>query len=107
MARVRMPQMAEKASGSFGENIVYASWKGKPYSRIHATPHNPKTVKQVAQRTLFREAVEAFKKLTDEQKKAYTDAGAAEGITGLNFFLREYMKAKREGLETPSLPKAA
>lgn len=107
MSRLRMPQMAEDASGKFGKHIVYATWKGRPYSRLKVTPQNPKTDKQVAHRTLFKLAVREFLAMTPEQKYAWNKAGEAEQLTGLNLFVREYFSARKEGREPLHLPKAA
>ena len=107
MSRLRMPQMAEDASGKFGKNIVYAAWKGRPYSRLKVTPKNPKTEKQVIHRTLFKQAIREFLAMTAEQKNAWNKAGELEQLTGLNLFVREYFSAKKDGREPLHVPKAA
>ena len=41
-----------------GKKIVYAKWKGIQYFRTYVSPSNPQSVRQTAQRTLFKTLVD-------------------------------------------------
>ncbi|MBA7615764.1 hypothetical protein ES703_23050 [subsurface metagenome] len=53
MARLTAPLLSLGASGSIAKALVYASWKGIPYARVHVVPTNPKSVAQQEVRGIF------------------------------------------------------
>lgn len=63
MAGVKGPLLSMRASGQIGKSQVYGSWRGVPYARVHVIPANPKTVAQMAQRNLFSNIIETFKRM--------------------------------------------
>lgn len=57
-------------SGKIG-NVVGGSWKGINYIRVKTTPSNPKTEKQVAQRTKFTTALGFLQPMTAFLRTGY------------------------------------
>jgi len=62
MAGVKGPLLSMRASGQIGKSQVYGSWRGVPYARVHVVPANPRTTAQTAQRNLFSNIIEFFKR---------------------------------------------
>lgn len=53
MAKVTGGLLSLDASGTFGNAITYAKWKGRQYARIKGNPSNPKTEGQMTGRAYF------------------------------------------------------
>jgi len=54
MVKVHAPMMSLSASGTLGDAITFASWKGRAYVRERVIPSNPKTGAQIGRRAMFR-----------------------------------------------------
>lgn len=91
MAKVTLNPTFESFSGNIGNIVFYSKWN-KMYARIYATPHNPDTEKQRANRTLFRDAMNEWKLLSPEAKYRYNKKARRLPMTGHNLFISEYMK---------------
>jgi hypothetical protein len=89
-------------SGTLGKDLVASSWKGKEYVREYVVPTDPKTVLQLEHRKIWREAVEAWHALPDEERAAWDRE--AEGITGFNLFVGRYVRGRRRGTIPPPQP---
>jgi len=61
MAKTTAPLLGFGASGQIGKTMVYASWKGRGYSRRHVVPANPNTDGQKAIRQSLRWLMAVFK----------------------------------------------
>ena len=59
--------------------------------RHYVTP-NPRTENQQAQRSKFSAGMAGWRLLDTEQKKIYDELGALLHMSGMNYFLREYLK---------------
>ena len=57
MAKVQGPLMSMGASGTIGKSITFGTWKGIKTARQRVVPANPKTVAQVAQRSIMKTVV--------------------------------------------------
>jgi len=108
MAKVRGPLFSMDARGGVGSSIVFGGWKGIPWVREWFKPQNPKTDPQVSVRTIFTQAVERYHTLSDEQKAAWQTAIEQKGYTmsGFNYFVSEYCKSMRDGIEPSDTPPA-
>jgi len=78
MARVKSPFLSLGASGSIGDALTSAKWKGVKTVRAHAAPANPKTAAQTGVRSNFAVSVDSF-------RTALTDAATR---TALNLLAR-------------------
>jgi len=87
--------------GQIGKKIVASTWKGHEYIRSYQKPQDAKTEDQTRQRALFKEAAEAWKRLSHRQQEFYERI--AVGMSGYNLFLHRYMEAVRGKVE-PEVP---
>ena len=53
MAKSKSPLFGLEASGSVGDSVVFAKWRGVQYARRHVIPANPRTVEQMKTRNAF------------------------------------------------------
>lgn len=53
MAKPRAPLLSFGASGSIGNTLTYASWRGVDYVREKVIPENPQSLEQTITRSLF------------------------------------------------------
>ena len=84
-------------SGTIGKSMIASSWKGIPYMRTYTVPKDPKTELQLEHRALWARAVDAWHALGPDEKRRYSKA--ARRMTGYNLYIKEYIKAVREGRE--------
>jgi hypothetical protein len=103
MAKVRGPLYSIDARGVIADAMVFAGWKGIKWVRGQFIPQNPKTTDQVAQRTIFTQAIDGWHGTTAQQKIDWQTAIERKGYTmsGFNFYVSEYIKSMLLG-ETPS-----
>jgi len=57
-------------------------------------PTNPQTEKQQAHRKKYGEGVEAWRNLTNEEKDVYNKRAVGRKMSGVNLFMKEYLKSK-------------
>lgn len=97
---------AFNVSGKIGKNAVSdplgvnGIWqmrmtkKGKvPVKMKFYTPTNPQTEAQEANRLKFKNAMQAWGSLTDEQKQEYNKRAKKRQMFGWGLFIREYYQA--------------
>lgn len=96
MAKLKAPAVSFGARGAIAKTLVMSEWKGRPYVREYQVPHNPRTEKQVQHRVLFKQIVDEFKALSDEEKKALKVEANKEQITALNVYMKQRMKALKD-----------
>lgn len=75
---------------AIGQNVVFSSWKGRPYMRSWVKPANPKTPKQMARRGIMTELVKRYQTLmADADVKAEWNVEALPYvISGFNIFTK-------------------
>lgn len=75
---------------AIGQNVVFSSWKGRPYMRSWVKPANPKTNKQKAHRAVMTELVKRYQSLmADADVKAEWNVEALPYvISGFNIFVK-------------------
>ncbi len=76
------------------EGIVVASWKGIDYARSKGVLRDRKSGQQLALREIFRQAVQAWKKLPEKEKKKYRQRAKKLSMTGYHLFIKEFMDAR-------------
>ena len=87
MAGVKGPLFSLDASGSIGDAIVYAKWKGRNYVRRHAIPSNPKSVGQVSVRAMMKFLSQYWASLTAGEEADWDTRAAATNISPFNAFV--------------------
>lgn len=87
MAGVKGPLFSLDASGTIGDAIVFAKWKGRNYVRRHAIPSNPKSVGQVSVRSVLKFLTQYWASLTDAEQADWDTRAAATDISPFNAFV--------------------
>lgn len=95
MAGVKGPLFSLDASGSVGDAIVFAKWKGRNYVRRHAIPANPKSVGQISMRVMMKFLTQYWASLSAGEQVTWDDRAAATDISPFNAFVG--FNAKRWG----------
>lgn len=87
MAGVKGPLFSLDASGSVGDAIVYAKWKGRNYVRRHAIPANPKSVGQVSVRSMLKFLAQYWVSLSAGEQTTWETRASATNISAFNAFV--------------------
>lgn len=98
MARAYGPLFSMDARGKLGNSIVFSNWKGQATVRMYAIPYNPKTSSQVAQRTLFTNAIRGWGAVGGSMQGEWNTYAEKvtkphAPLTGVNCFTRAYIEA--------------
>lgn len=91
--RTSAPLLSLKASGSFAKALVASNWKGRPYLSSTHKPGGLPSSAQLAVRSNFLLARDAWMLLSEEEKEEYNVEAnkVANGrITGYNLFIRNF-----------------
>jgi hypothetical protein len=91
-------------SGAYGNSIVAASYKGKPYFRTYVVPRNPRSESQQRHRAFFSRALKEWRGLSKPQRDFYDRLAEDMQLSGYNLFVSRCMKSLLAGKE-PELPK--
>lgn len=87
MAGVKGPLFSLDASGTIGDAIVFAKWKGRNYVRRHAIPANPKSVGQVSVRAMMKFLTQYWQSLSAGDQADWETRAAATDISPFNAFV--------------------
>jgi len=93
MAKVTGPLMSFSASGTIGDALTFATWKGIEYVRQWFIPGNPQTTKQVNLRTALTLAVALWQSYSDPTKAAWDAFAAGTRQSGFNQVVGRSLKA--------------
>jgi len=89
MARLTAPLLSLGASGSIAKALVFASWKGIPYARVHVIPTNPNTTKQQEVRGVFSTLAEMWKRMPLLAREPWTADVAGLPLTDRNRHIQQ------------------
>lgn len=87
MAGVKGPLFSLDATGTIGDALVYAKWKGRNYVRRHAIPSNPKSVGQVSVRAMLKFLAQYWANLSAGEQTDWETRAAATNISPFNAFV--------------------
>jgi len=87
MAGVKGPLFSLDASGSVGDAIVFAKWKGRNYVRRHAIPANPQSPGQVSVRAMMKFLTQYWDSMTAGDQADWESRAAATDISPFNAFV--------------------
>lgn len=87
MVKVAAPCLSMDASGSIAGALVFSKWKGRPYVRQLVKPANPKSVKQVSVRAMFKFLSQEWAGLSTAQKATWNDLAAATVVSPFNAYV--------------------
>jgi len=76
---------------AIGQNVVFSTWKGRPYVRSWVHPANPRTSKQLGHRAVMTELVKRYQSLMADLdvKAAWNKEALPELISGFNLFTKQ------------------
>lgn len=92
MAGVKGPLFSLDASGSVGDALVYAKWKGRNYVRRHAIPANPRSVGQVSVRAMLKFLTQYWVSLTAGEQADWETRAEATNISAFNAYVAYNME---------------
>lgn len=92
MVKLRHPLLSESASGSIAGGLTFSMRPSGPQARIQRPPSGPASAAQSAERSLYREAVEAWQAESPETKADYREQAKAYDLTGYNLYLSIYLQ---------------
>jgi hypothetical protein len=86
-------------TGSVGKQLTAATWKGRNYLKRYFKPAQPRTARQVGQRSTFTAGVTAWQGLTATQKLAYSwmERYLKKNISSFNMMLSKYIEIINAG----------
>lgn len=93
MARTTGPLLSMDASGSVGNSLTFAKWKGRNYVRRYAIPANPKSIGQTSIRTAMQYYTSMYKANTAAVEAAFADIAQSQKLSPFNAFISAAMKA--------------
>lgn len=95
MAKVTAPLLSFGAGGQVGQSIVFAKWKGRPYTRRYVVPSNPNTVSQQTTRNTFSSANAIWKTAPPQFISPWDAFASGQVLTGRNAFVGRFVKDLR------------
>lgn len=95
MARVTGPFLSLAARGTVANTLTASFWRGISYIRERVIPHNPRSDKQVAIRSVLTDGVSKwrFGVITAEQKERWNSYAKGQEYSGFNRFMEKYIEA--------------
>ncbi len=88
MAKVTAPLLSFGASGSLAKSLVFATWRGIPYSRRHVVPSNPDTVDQQETRNTFAWLNNVWRYFPSEVTEVWDAYASGQPLTGRNGLIK-------------------
>lgn len=87
MVKVNAPMMSLDASGSLGNALVFAKWKGRSYVRTLVTPSNPRSGAQTGFRAMFKFLAQEWALLSTADQATWEDLAEQRVISPFNAFM--------------------
>jgi len=91
MARVTAPLLSLDASGTVGQTMTFAGWKGRNYVRQRVIPTNPRSPSQTGVRSMFKFLAQAWAGLLAAEKANYDAQAEALQLSSFNVFMKQNM----------------
>jgi hypothetical protein len=101
MVKVNAPAFSLDASGSLANAITFSKWKGRNYVRSLVRPSNPKSVLQVAVRSMMKFLAQNWASMTAPEQADWLDLAKATSISNFNAFVAANMTRWRQ-MHAPS-----
>lgn len=106
MVKLKGPGMAQSASGSLADQLIYSSNKGRPYLKLHAKPAQPRTPPQVAMRGILQFLSEEWRNIAPADQALWEPLAAAKTISPFNAFQALNLERWRSGKAPTQVPTA-
>jgi len=106
MTKLADPFHGKRASGRFGDMLVYGSWRGIPYVRIYRKPKMKESARLRKLNDLFRQQTRKWAKLSEKERLAWSAFTALLGAKGtpLSVFTKYSTLALDAGFQEPVFP---
>ena len=91
MAKINMPLMSEKATGSIGKSLIYTTAKLTKICKGFFVSKDRKTERKIFIRSVFIDGKNAWIALPEEEKNSYKTKAKNKKMTGYNLFMKEYL----------------
>lgn len=92
MVKTTAPLLSLAASGTIGDAITFAQWKGRPYARVRVDPANPRSAAQVTMRAMMGFISQGWAAIPAWGQDNWTAPAAAENIPPFNFYIKENLQ---------------
>lgn len=86
MVKLKGPGLAAQASGQLADELVFSTWKGRPYLKTRSDPRQPQTDGQVAMRAAMRFLSTAWDALAAYAKATWQPLAAQTSVTPFNAY---------------------
>jgi hypothetical protein len=99
LSRVTGPLFSLTASGTIGDVLTYAKWKGLAYVRSRVIPENPQTDPQVSVRNTLTAGVSAWKATASvpaASKTSWEYYASGTGMSGFNRYIKQFMETNTQ-----------
>jgi len=90
MAKPKSPLLSLGARGTIADSLTFQKRGRATIAREKPIPENPRSVAQLAQRQVYRDAISAWRALTAEGKEAWR--GVCPGLSPYHCFMRSELK---------------
>jgi len=99
MVRATGPFFSLDARGTLGDVLTGSFWRGVNYIRTRVIPHNPKSVQQLAVRSVLTDGVSKwrFGKISSLHQNYWNTYARGLSESGFNRFMRAYIKGNFDG----------
>ena len=92
--KIEGPLHSEKASKQLGHVIVFKTYSNRNLATSYSKPGSvkpfTKSATQLQMRTIYGEAVEAWRNLPENEKNQYRIIAKSKKYSGYNIFMKEY-----------------
>jgi len=99
MAVVKLNPCYDSINGRI-DSLVFYSYYNKTFCRKHVIPYNPRTENQQKNRTIFKDAVKSWQKLSKFEKNLWNVR--SQGASGYNYYISRFIKYKSKYAASPS-----
>ena len=87
MVKLHGPMFSLGASGTIGDAVTFASWKGRAYARERVIPSNPMSGPQVGMRAMMKFLAQAWDALGAPAKASWVLRAASSNISPFNAYV--------------------
>lgn len=88
MATIQGPLHSDDASGTLGDQVTFARWKGRRYARQYAKPTNPKSALQTGVRVMMGWLARAWASvLTDNNRASWATLAESNQVSPFNAYM--------------------
>lgn len=101
MVKVVGPMMSLQASGTIGNTLTFAEWKGRPYVRQRVIPTNPNSAAQQGVRSMLKFLADQWSIISALDKATYTTAAEGRNISEYNQYISENL-SRWQTFNTPA-----